>query len=170
MRSGPAIGDSDLGVYLRPGLHGTLLVGGTEPDCDVLQWVDDPDEASLQVTRAVYDAQATRAARRLPGVQVPNRPTGVAGVYDAADDWTPLYDRTDAPGFYVAMGTSGNQFKNAPMVGRFLATLVEAVENGHDHDRDPLRVRGEHTGLEIDLATFSRKRERNALSSGTVMG
>lgn len=167
---GPAIGDTDLGVYLRPGLHGTLLVGGTEPDCDVLQWVDDPDEASLQVTRAVYDAQATRAARRLPGVQVPNRPTGIAGIYDAADDWTPIYDRTDAPGFYVAMGTSGNQFKNAPLVGRFMAALVGAVENGHDHDRDPVRVRGEHTGLEIDLATFSRKRENNALSSGTVMG
>lgn len=49
----------------------------------------------------------------------------------------PIYDRTDLPGFYVAMGTSGNQFKNAPPAGRFLATLVERVEAGHDHDRDP---------------------------------
>ena len=167
---GPSVGDTDLGVYVRSGLHGTLLVGGSEPACDPLDWVEDPDDAPLRVTRELYDAQVTRAARRFPDLQVPNRPTGIAGVYDVADDWTPIYDRTDAPGFYVAMGTSGNQFKNAPLVGRFLARIIEAVENGHDHDAEPVRYRGEHTGLTIDLGAFSRKRERNAASSGTVLG
>ncbi len=167
---GPTVGDTDLGVYVRSGLHGTLLVGGSEPACDPLDWVTDPDEASLQVTRGLYDTQVTRAARRFPDLQVPNRPSGIAGVYDVADDWTPIYDRTDAPGFYVAMGTSGNQFKNAPLVGRFMAAVVEAVEGGHDHDAEPVRYRGEHTGLTIDLGAFSRKRERNAASSGTVLG
>lgn len=167
---GPAVGDLDLGTYLRPGLHGTMLVGGTEPACDPLEWLEDPDDADLRVTRERYDAQVTRAARRLPSLQVPNRPLGVAGVYDAADDWTPVYDRTDAPGFFVAMGTSGNQFKNAPVVGRLMATLVGAVQAGHDHDADPVRYVGEHTGVVIGLGTFSRKRARNPLSSGTVMG
>ncbi len=167
---GPSVADTDLGVYVRNGLHGTVLVGGSEPACDPLEWVSDPDEASLSVTRGLYDAQVTRAARRFPGLQVPNRPTGIAGVYDAADDWTPIYDRTDAPGFYVAMGTSGNQFKNAPLVGRFMTAIIEAVESGHDHDAEPVRYRGEHTGLRIGLGTFSRKRERNAASSGTVLG
>ncbi len=167
---GPSVADTDLGVYVRTGMHGTLLVGGSEPDCDPLEWVEDPDDAPLGVTRLLYDTQVTRAARRFPDLQVPNRPTGIAGVYDVADDWTPIYDRTDAPGFYVAMGTSGNQFKNAPLVGRFMRAIIEAVEGGHDHDAEPLRYRGEHTGLTIDLGAFSRKRERNAASSGTVMG
>lgn len=113
----------------------------------------------------------TRAARRFPLLRVPNRPTGIAGVYDAADDWAPLYDRTDLPGFYVAMGTSGNQFKNAPLAGRFLATLVDRVEAGHDHDRDPLRYTGEHTGIVVNLGAFSRKRPlAEGAASRTVMG
>jgi glycine/D-amino acid oxidase-like deaminating enzyme len=94
----------------------------------------------------------------------------VAGVYDVAQDWTPIYDRTELDGFYVAMGTSGNQFKNAPLVGRFLATLIEKVEAGHDHDNDPLTYVGEHTGNTINLGAFSRKRVVNEHSTGTVMG
>ncbi len=167
---GPTIADPDLGVYVKPGLAGRVLVGGTEPACDPLEWLDDPDAVNPRVTRQVYDTQVTRAARRLPTLQVPNRPTGIAGVYDAADDWTPIYDRTDADGFFVAMGTSGNQFKNAPLAGRFMTAIIEAVESGHDHDAEPVRYHGEHTGVTIDLGAFSRKRERNALSSNTVMG
>lgn len=85
-------------------------------------------------------------------------------------DWTPIYDRTELPGFYVAMGTSGNQFKNAPVVGRMMATLIEQVEAGVDHDGQPVQYKGTHTGLRIDLGVFSRKRDRNTGSSGTVMG
>jgi sarcosine oxidase, subunit beta len=68
------------------------------------------------------------------------------------------------------MGTSGNQFKNAPLAGRFIATLVDAVGAGHDHDADPLHYVGEHTGHDINLGAFSRRRPYNAESSGTVMG
>lgn len=169
-RLGPAIADLDLGTYMRPGMHGTLLVGGTEPECDGFEWVDDPDDADPRVTAERYDAQVTRAARRLPGLRVPNRRSGIAGVYDAADDWMPIYDRTDAPGFYVAIGTSGNQFKNAPVVGRLMATLVERVETGHDHDVAPVHYAAEHTAAMINIGRFSRKRPHNLASSGTVMG
>lgn len=167
---GPAIADLDLGTYLRPSVHGTLFVGGTEPECDVLEWVDDPDAADPRVTAELHDAQITRAARRLPGLRVPNRRSGIAGVYDAADDWMPIYDRTDAPGFYVAMGTSGNQFKNAPVVGPLMSTLIEQVESGHDHDASPVHYRCDHTGAAINLGTFSRTRPHNPDGSGTVMG
>ncbi|MFG2944235.1 hypothetical protein [Streptomyces adustus] len=69
------------------------------------------------------------------------------------------------------MGTSGNQFKNAPPAGRFLATLVARIEAGHDHDRDPLRCTGEHTGLVVDLGAFSRKRPMaEGATSRTVLG
>ncbi|MCX4850649.1 FAD-binding oxidoreductase [Streptomyces sp. NBC_00893] len=166
---GPVVADLDLGIYLRPNGRGFLLVGGTEPDCDPLEWVDDPDRAGPGATVAGFRTQVTRAARRLPGLRVPNTPSGVAGVYDVTDDWAPIYDRTDLDGFYVAIGTSGNQFKNAPLVGRFVTTLVHETEAGHDHDRRPLHYACEHTGHHINLGTFSRKRRPNT-SSGTVLG
>ncbi|MEU8923604.1 FAD-dependent oxidoreductase [Kitasatospora sp. NPDC048545] len=167
---GPVVADLDLGTYLRPAPDGHLLVGGTEPDCDPHEWIDDPDEADPRPTAQRFRAQVTRAARRFPEIGVPNRPLGVAGVYDAADDWTPIYDRTALSGYYVAMGTSGNQFKNAPLVGRFLAALIGLVEAGHDHDGDPVRYRCEHTGNTVDLGSFSRRRALRADSARTVMG
>jgi sarcosine oxidase, subunit beta len=167
---GPVIADLDLGTYIRATPGGGLLVGGTEPECDPLQWLEDPDDAHPYPTTAAFEAQVTRAARRLPDLLVPPAPRGIVGVYDVADDWTPIYDRTELDGFYVAIGTSGNQFKNAPLAGRFMSAIVTAVENGHDHDNHPVQLVGEHTGLRIDLGAFSRKRPVNELSSGTVMG
>jgi hypothetical protein len=70
----------------------------------------------------------------------------------------------------MAIGSSGNQFKNAPTAGRLMAELISAVEAGHDHDADPVIYRTEHTQQAINLGTFSRKRSLNENSSGTVMG
>jgi glycine/D-amino acid oxidase-like deaminating enzyme len=169
-RLGPVVADLDLGIYVRGAPGDAILVGGTEPECEPLQWLDDPDDAYPYPTTAVYEAQLTRAARRFPDLTIPGRPRGIAGVYDVASDWTPIYDRTSLDGFYVAMGTSGNQFKNAPLAGRFMAAIVGATEDGHDHDSEPLRYVGEYTGAVINLAAFSRKRPVNAASTGTVMG
>ncbi|MFH8983995.1 NAD(P)/FAD-dependent oxidoreductase [Streptomyces varsoviensis] len=168
-RVGPVIADMDLGTYLRPEGRDFLLVGGTEPECDPLEWLDDPDDARPAPTASRFRAQVTRAARRLPGLRVPGRPRGVAGVYDVSDDWAPIYDRTGLDGFYVAIGTSGNQFKNAPLVGRLMATLVHGVEGGHDHDSHPLTHTCEHTGRDIGLGAFSRRR-RLSETTGTVLG
>ncbi len=169
-RLGPVVSDPDLGVYLRAAPGDGMIVGGTEPECDPFGWTDDPEAVSMFPTTAVFDAQVTRAARRFPALTVPPRPKGIVGVYDVADDWTPIYDRTELDGFYVAMGTSGNQFKNAPMAGLMMAALITAVENGHDHDTDPVAYACRRTGLAVNLGTFSRKRPLNAESSGTVMG
>ncbi|WP_440712574.1 NAD(P)/FAD-dependent oxidoreductase [Gordonia sp. FQ] len=167
---GTAIGDLDLGTYMRPEPGGGFLVGGTEPECDPLEWIDDPDTANLNRTPLQFERQVMRAARRLPELGIPSQPRGIAGVYDVSTDWAPIYDKTDRPGFYVAIGTSGNQFKNAPLVGRLMTTLITAVENGADHDGEPVHHRGEHTGLDIDLGAFSRRRPVNPDSTGTVMG
>ena len=168
--SGSIVGDLDLGIYMRSTPHGATLVGGTEPECDELEWVDDVDSVNLNRTSSRFEAQVTRAARRFPALTIANTPTGIAGVYDVASDWTPIYDRTELDGFFVAIGTSGNQFKNAPMVGKLMSTLVDAVVNGHDHDRDPVKVSCRYTPHEINLGAFSRKRPFNADNSGTVMG
>lgn len=166
----PAIADLDLGTYARPTPGGALLIGGTEPECDPLPWVTDPDAVDPHPNATTTRAQLLRAARRFPALPVPESPGGVVGVYDVASDWTPIYDRTELDGFYVAMGTSGNQFKNAPVVGELMAAIIDGVEHGHDHDADPLTYTGRHTGQRINLGTFSRKRAHNVATSGTVIG
>jgi len=158
----PVVADLDLGIYTRPTPGGGLLVGGTEPACDPLQWLENPDDAGSDPTSDVFAAQVTRAARRLPALAVPNRPNGIVGVYDVADDWTPIYDRTALDGCYVAIGTSGNQFKNAPAVGRLMAQLIDSP--------DTSEYVGEHTGLRIELSAFSRRRHVNDASTHTVLG
>lgn len=132
--------------------------------------VDDVDAVNMTRTVELFEAQAYRLARRFPATQVPSTPTGVVGVYDVSSDWTPIYDKTDIPGYYVAIGTSGNQFKNAPGVGLVMADLITKVEGGQDHDSNPVIYSCERTHLSINMATFSRKRPRNERSSGTVMG
>lgn len=167
---GPAVGDGDLGTYFRFAPGGDVLVGSQEPACDPLEWIDDPDVADVRPTVAGFERQTTRLARRLPTIAVPHRPTGLAGVYDVSDDWIPIYDRTSLPGFFVAIGTSGNQFKNAPAVGPLMATLIGATMAGHDHDRVPVVWSAPYTGAAIDLAHYSRRRAPNAASSNSVLG
>ncbi len=169
-RPGPVVADLDLGVYLRAAPGNAMMIGSTEPECEPLEWIDDPDQANPNPTAALFEAQVTRAARRFPLLRIPSKPKGIAGVYDVATDWTPIYDRTELDGYYVAMGTSGNQFKNAPLVGQIMTTLITAVENGHDHDTEPVTYKCHWTGHHIDLGCFSRKRNTNTDSSGTVMG
>jgi sarcosine oxidase subunit beta len=166
---GVAIADADLGTYLRPHPGGTFLIGGLEPECDSLVWVSDPDVFDENPTPEVWEAQTTRAARRITTLGVPNRPSGLAALYDVSDDWLPVYDRTDLDGFYTAIGTSGNQFKNAPMVGLLMKELIEACEAGHDHDLHPVVVTGPITGQTIDLGQFSRRREAHA-TTNSVLG
>ncbi|SMX83528.1 NAD(P)/FAD-dependent oxidoreductase [Brevibacterium antiquum] len=165
----PALLDAGIGTYMRAEVGGQLLIGGSEPECDELDWIKDPDTVSMSVRPKQFETQALRAAKRFNDITIPNRARGVVGVYDASTDWTPIYDRCEADGFYQAIGTSGNQFKNAPMVGELMAELIDAVEHGHDHDGDPVRVALEHTGGELNLGTFSRLRSP-AQTSGNVMG
>ena len=168
---GPIMGDLDLGTYVRSGPGGITLVGGTEPECDELEWVeaDKVDEVNMTRTVEVFESQTYRFARRFPAAQIPSTPVGVVGVYDVSSDWTPIYDKTDVPGFYVAIGTSGNQFKNAPGAGLIMAHLITQVEKGADHDSAPVAYQCTKSKSVINLGTFSRKRARN-LTSGTVMG
>lgn len=166
----PMVGDGDLGIYFRPQAGGALLLGGQEPECDELDWLDDPDAFSPNPTVPVFEAQTTRAARRLPDLAVPPRPTGIVGVYDVTDDWIPIYDRTDLFGYYVAIGTSGNQFKNAPVVGKLMTTLIDACESGQDHDNDPVTWTTPTTRLQVNLRHYSRLRTVNPDSSHSVLG
>ncbi|WP_338891334.1 FAD-dependent oxidoreductase [Rhodococcus sovatensis] len=76
-RLGPMIADLDLGTYMRPEQGGGFLIGGTEPACDPLEWIDDPDGANPNRTAERFQAQVLRAARRLPNLSVPFQPKGM---------------------------------------------------------------------------------------------
>ena len=163
------VGDLDLGFYTRPQPGGTLIVGGVEADCDPVVWVDNPDDDSPVPSVESWESLVWRLAKRVPEASVPNRPTGLASHYDVTPDWTPIYDRTDLEGFYVACGTSGNQFKNAPLIGHLMNELISACESGHDHDKDPVQVHCSLVNEMVDLGTFSRNRKPVA-GTGTVLG
>ena len=129
--------DGDTGIYFRPESGNNILIGSEDPDCDPRVWVDDPDKFDRHVTEQQWEAQVYRLARRMPSLRIPNERKGIVDLYDVSDDWIPIYDRSVLDGFYMAIGTSGNQFKNAPVVGHLMAELIDRVEHGHDHDNEP---------------------------------
>ena len=162
--------DADIGGYTRPEVGDLLLIGSQDPACDPPDWIEDPDTFDREVTPEQWRAQVYRMALRVPGLPIPTKPKGVADLYDVTEDWIPIYDRSSLDGFYLAIGTSGNQFKNAPMVGKLVTELVTACEAGHDHDTNPVRVVGRYTDLTFDLGFYSRHRTPNRDSSLSVLG
>jgi sarcosine oxidase subunit beta len=167
---GYLVTDDDIGTYSREEAGGMMLVGSLDPACDEPQWVEDPDRFNRGVTSEQWQAQIYRMALRVPELEIPSRSKGVADLYDTTEDWIPIYDRSSLDGFYLAIGTSGNQFKNAPMVGQLLAELIDSCEGGQDHDQDPVIVRCPITGWELNLGFYSRNRDVNPDSSFTVLG
>ena len=170
--------DGDVGCYTRPEVGNMFLIGSEDPECDERVIVD-PDEfyagkgghgKDNQLTEEQWKAQCYRWAKRVPSLQVPNQPKGVVDLYDISDDWIPIYDKSDLDGFYMAVGTSGNQYKNAPVVGRMMAELIDACEKGLDHDKEPFHYKFKYLDHTINVGFFSRKREINQDSSFSVNG
>ncbi len=77
---------------------------------------------------------------------------------------------SDLDGFYLANGTSGNQYKNGPVIGQIMARIIEACENGHDHDREPVTLMLNHTDYNLNTGFFSRNRDIVGDSSFSVLG
>jgi sarcosine oxidase subunit beta len=166
---GTIISDGDIGGYSRPDTGNYILCGSEDPECDELDWVENPDDYNMNFTNQ-WHTQVMRVAQRIEGLPIPTRARGLVGLYDCTPDWIPIYDKSSLPGFYMAVGTSGNQFKNAPGVGQLMATLIQAVEAGQDHDRDPVSFKMSYTGRTCDIGFFSRLREANPDSSLSVIG
>ena len=120
--------DGDNSIYFRPETGNTILIGSEDPLCDPKEWIADPDNYNQQVTESQWKAQVYRCARRIPQLKIPSRTSGVVDLYDVSDDWLPIYDKSALKGFYMAIGSSGNQFKNAPVAGHCMADLIDACE------------------------------------------
>lgn len=166
---GPIISDGDIGCYSRPEVGNHILIGSEDPECDDLDWVDDADDYDQGFTDQ-WQTQVLREAQRIKDLPIPNERKGLVDLYDCTEDWIPIYDKSALPGFYMAVGTSGNQFKNAPVAGALMAELIEKVESGHDHDSDPVQFRMRYTGRTCDIGFFSRLRTINPDSSFSVIG
>ena len=166
--SGFVITDSDIGVYARPEVGNHILIGSEDPECDAREWVD-PDNYNREFTDQ-WTIQVHREAQRIPTLPIPSHMRGVVELYDVSDDWIPIYDRSCLHGFYMAIGTSGKQFKNAPVAGKLMAELVLACEAGHDHDANPVQFELPHIGRTIDVGFYSRRRKINENSSFSVLG
>jgi sarcosine oxidase subunit beta len=166
---GTIVSDSDIACYCRPERGNHILIGSEDPECDPHVWVDSDTDYPRDFTDQ-WTTQAMRYAQRVPSLGIPSRAKGVVDLYDASTDWIPIYDRSALPGFYMACGTSGNQYKNAPIAGKLMAALVAYCEGGADHDETPLQFCLPYLGREIDAGFYSRKRPINTESSFSVLG
>jgi len=167
-RTGLIVSDSDISAYIRPVSAGKLMIGSENPPCDAPQEVDPDDFARNTTDRAL--TLACRYAQRLPELGIPQSPQGLADLYDASDDWLPIYDRSGVDGYYMAIGTSGNQFKNAPLAGKIMTEVIDFCENGGDHDAEPVQFDLARIGHRLDTSSFSRKRKLTEGSSFSVLG
>ena len=165
---GLVISDSDIGCYVRPERGNFILIGSEDPACDPREFVD-PGNYDRNFTDQ-WTLQALRYAQRVPSLGIPSRMRGVVDLYDVTEDWIPIYDKSALPGFYMAIGSSGNQYKNAPIAGKIMAELIEYCESGNDHDDKPLEYTMPATGHRINVGFYSRKREINTESSFSVLG
>ncbi|MBO9448731.1 FAD-binding oxidoreductase [Tropicibacter sp. R16_0] len=166
---GTIVSDSDISLYVRPEHGNHILIGSEDPECDPHQWCADDKDYNREFTDQ-WTTQAMRYAQRVPSLGIPSKTRGVVDLYDASTDWIPIYDKSSLPGFYMACGTSGNQYKNAPIAGKMMAALVDYCEGGGDHDAQPLQFKLPYTGHMIDVGFYSRKRPINEESSFSVLG
>jgi len=167
-RDGIHFSDQDTACYCRPEIGNHILIGSEDPECDTKEWVD-PDDFNRDFTEQ-WRVQVMRMAQRFQTLPIPSKMKGLVELYDVSDDWIPIYDKSDLPGFYMAVGTSGNQFKNAPIVGEIMATLIAACEAGRDHDADPVPFHLKHIDRTVSLGFYSRRRNPDARSSFSVLG
>lgn len=172
-KDGVFTADLDVGVYMRPEVGNKLLIGGLESPCDPTEWFDgDPAHLNTNLTSA-WTNYVWRAALRIPSLPIPSARNmqGIVSLYDVTPDWAPIYDKSAIGGYYLAIGTSGNQFKNAGIAGELVAGIINHCENGNDHDSKPFQFEMKRTGMGryVNSKSFSRLRTVND-TSNSVMG
>jgi len=185
LRMMPVLTDPDSGIYLRPDPPQGILLGSADPPCDDPQAVD-PDDFNTGITEEVCRNHIMRAKKRIHSIEtgtgvgtdkktavavgdVSYDKSGFGALYDVTTaDWNPILDKTDLPGYYVAVGTSGGWFKASPLIGILVSELIDKVENGQDHETKPVKVRLPFSGNEIDMSFYSRNRAPHSTSMGVL--
>ena len=166
---GMIVSDSDIALYCRPEHGNHILVGSEDPACDAHKW-ENTDHGYDNNFSDQWTTQALRYAQRVPSIGIPSQMRGVVDLYDASTDWIPIYDKSSIKGYYMACGSSGNQYKNAPIAGKLMASLIAYCESGADHDADPLHFTLPYINRVVNAGFYSRKRPINQESSFSVLG
>ncbi|HGG06340.1 MAG TPA: FAD-binding oxidoreductase [Aliiroseovarius sp.] len=168
-RDGLIVSDSDIACYVRPEHGNHILIGSEDPECDRHDWAASDTDYNQSFTDQ-WTTQAMRYGQRVPSLGIPTKTSGVVDLYDASTDWIPIYDKSALGGYYMACGSSGNQYKNAPIAGKLMAALVAYCEDGHDHDTTPMQFHLPYIDRVINAGFYSRNREINTESSFSVLG
>ena len=168
-RRGMIVSDSDIAIYVRPEHGNNILIGSEDPSCDEHVWTENDTNYEREFTDQ-WDTQVLRYGQRVPSLGISSQTRGVVDLYDASTDWIPIYDKSSLHGFYMACGTSGNQYKNAPIAGKMMAALIDYCEAGTNHDKTPLNYLMPYTDRSINVGFYSRKRPINEESSFSVVG
>ncbi|WP_165484679.1 hypothetical protein [Streptomyces kasugaensis] len=149
------------------------MTGGTEPDCDPLEWIADPDLACSGATVPRLRTLVPRAADSCPDCAFPAGPAGSPTFTTSPTTGPPLLPHPPRwlPHRHRHQRQQRQTGQEGPLTGRFVATPVHETEadHDHDHDRQPPHHAYEHSGHRINLGTFSRN-HRPTTSSGTVLG
>ena len=138
-------------------------------------YVSDPRLSAHDLQRAA-EAKGAEFLFNAEVNEIRKKDGRVAGVTlkDGTRIDAPIVVNVAGPHSYVinrmAVGTSGNQYKNAPVVGVMMAELIEKVEAGQDHDKDPVQFHMKYTGRTFNVGFYSRLREINPDSSFSVIG
>lgn len=166
---GTIVSDNDIACYCRPEHGNHILIGSEDPECDPHFWTEDDVNYPRDFTDQ-WTTQAMRYGQRVPELGIPSKMRGVVDLYDASTDWIPIYDKSSLDGFYMACGSSGNQYKNAPIAGKMMAELIDYCEAGNDHDSAPFTFHLPYIDRDLNAGFFSRKRPINEESSFSVLG
>lgn len=160
-QQGLIICDSDIGVHFRPETGNKFLIGNSEPPCDKFKFLNHPNELNKGFSEQ-YDQQLYRGSLRMPYVPLSGETQGVVSMYDVTEDWTPIYDKSNVQGYYQAIGTSGNQFKNAPNIGKIMSKIISTKYNTYyetTNKNNPLMFDMKYFNDKINLGSFSRLRK-----------
>jgi sarcosine oxidase, subunit beta len=160
-RDHPVCIDFVHGQYIKPDPDTFRMGANMREDED--EFVADPDAVDERVDAEWVARKAGAVKTRIPASELTDLDPRI-GVYDVtAADWKPILDKTDVPGYYVAIGTSGAWFKSAPVIGRIMRDVIAANEfDGRDTDQHPLTLALPVTGQAFDVAEFSRLRTPHA--------
>jgi sarcosine oxidase subunit beta len=109
-------------IYLRPDIGGMTLVGST---ADVLT-ASDPDYYAQGLSEEEIANFWALGARSMPALARAVPRGGWAGIYDDTPDFHPILDALPGyEGLYGAFGFSGHGFKLSPIVGEWMAQLIQ---------------------------------------------
>ena len=114
MTAGSGVHDSDFATYFRPHPGGTIIVGSFEPECDPQIFLEDAEDARPSPSAENWEVQRFGLLDDCQGCQVPSQKSGIVAHTTSRTTGFPSTTDNSSGGYYVAIGTSGHQFKAAP--------------------------------------------------------